>query len=286
MITKNNIVIASNSLNEAITKSIIKNKKNLQNDISIVLLQDLVYDYEISDELSDTSKVINWYNKKHGCISNKSHILLNRVLYFPKSIFAHFTHGDREYAKREFEAYIGFAFNAFTGVGNKTTQGICENIMPLPWQWRKIKKECRISIPNYYWGPSHMSPLHEKKSLVYSSIYNFLNWSPMSFAEDKEHIFCFEKPQGEPVFIFSIGSQQLVTSEICLSKTMKDNIHALVRQIHNAMNYFISEILIFVDDLTVTFGCINAEVVRSSKHSKFDEFVSKNVINEFYKCIN
>ena len=87
MLTKKNIVIASHSLSEAITSSVIKNRANLQVDVSIVLLQELVSDYEIFDELSDSSKVIRWYGKGNACISNKSHVLLNRVLFFPRTYF-------------------------------------------------------------------------------------------------------------------------------------------------------------------------------------------------------
>ena len=45
-----------------------------------------------------------------------SHAILNRVTYVPDKLFEKFTVEDREYAKREFEAYIGFSFNSFLGL--------------------------------------------------------------------------------------------------------------------------------------------------------------------------
>lgn len=284
---KNNILIASHSLDEAITKCIIKNNQKFGKQLSIVSLQEFIEEYEVFDELSDSSNIIRWRNKYEQTISNTDHLLLNRVLYFPDNIFSNFTNSDKEYALRELEAYMGFAFNSFKGVGNQSAKGICAEILSLPQQWNKIEKHCGTNIPNYYWGPSYNNSLYNKNILVYSNPYNFTNWSITNgITAEEEHIFCFEKPQGDPIFILSIGSKQLISSNIPLSKSMEDSIKNLTLKINQALNYFISELLIFINGEAFTFGCLNAEIIRSNRNINFDEFVCRNLITEFYKCAN
>jgi len=76
-----NLVIVSHSLDEAITRCIVDNKKNLDASITIVSLHELMTDYEISDEISDAGTCIKWIKGSEQHIFNNDHFLLNRVLY-------------------------------------------------------------------------------------------------------------------------------------------------------------------------------------------------------------
>ena len=284
--SKKRILVVSHSLEEAITQCILKNKQHIEEDFSVVSLQELISDYDIFDELDDARKIITWYQDNKKCISNTDHFLLNRVLCVPNTLFNHFTKNDREYAQRELSAYLGFSFNTFSGIGNKSANGVCATIASLPQQWDTIKNKFKAKTPNYYWGPNYYNSLNEKNILVYSGIYNFLNWSITEKVPQDNHVFCFEKPKGDPVFILSIGNEQLVTSAFSITKNIEHNLKKLAREINNFFNYFISETLIFIDDGTLNFGCINPEVIRSTKNTYFDEFICKNLMNEFYKCSN
>ncbi len=278
-----NILIASHSYDEAITHCVIKNREHFESSVSIVLLSDILFDYDIYDEINDEYNVVKWYKKDDQYISNNSHCLLNRVLYFPDSLFSKFLPEDKDYAQREFEAYIGFSFNAFFGVSNQTTTGLCEKALSLPQQWNKVSKECDASIPTYYWGPDALNPLNGHR-IVTSDIYHYLNWNPENNTQKQEHVFCFEKPKGEPVFVLVMGKKMLITSDIILTASEEHNILKLSNQISILTHYFISEILFFVDGDSVIFGCINAGIVRSVKNIHFDSFVIKHLISEFISC--
>lgn len=156
----------------------------------------------------------------------------------------------------------------------------------LPQQWKRIVKELEINVPNYYWGPSSFNHLDNESVLVYSKIYNFLNWSINSKSTEDNHVFCFEKPQGKPVFILSLGNEQLISSDVSLSIELKDKVKILAGRINKFFNHFISEILIFVDGANLNFGCINPEIIRSNKNKDFDTFVCHNLVKEFYRCMN
>lgn len=284
--TKKNLLIVSHSLDEAITQSVQSNLSSFESKISIVSLYELIHDYEIFDEISDCGSVIRWYKGNDLCISNTDHLLLNRVLGVQTALFANFIESDQEYAQRELEAYLGFAFNSFTGIGNKSAKGAPADILSLPQQWSRIQNQFNLNIPNYYWGPHFLNSLENMNSLVYSDIYNFLNWSPHKVIPEHEHIFCFEKPPGEPVFILSIGTSQLLTSKVFLPLAIKNKIQEISVNINNYFKYFISEILLFINDENMIFGCINHEIIRSVQNKNFDQFICENLLSEFYKCLN
>lgn len=279
------LVIVSHSLDEAITHCIYNNKKKIPTNVTIVLIEELMRDFEVFDELSDSGTIIQWYKGQELYLSNRANFLLNRVLHIPSTLFANFKKVDKEYAQHELAAYLGFSFNAFSGVGNQCANGVCGEMLSLPCQWQKIKKKFAINVPNYYWGPINGNCLN-KKALIYTHVYNFFNWSITDKQAKEKHVFCFEKPQGIPVFIFSIGNQQLITAENALSAELAAKLKKLAREINKDFNYFISEILIFVEGVSLNFGCINQEVIRSTNNSQFDNFVCNNLLNEFYKWMN
>jgi len=282
---KNKILITTHSLSEAITKCVINNRQYFDETIAIVSLQELMTDYTIFDELTDSKNIIRWNKGNDLCISNADYYLLNRVLYMPHSLFNDFISQDKEYAQRELEAYIGFSFNAFIGVGNKSPKGSVGDILSLPQQWDSIKNKFNINVPHYYWGPNYHNHLKNCDELIYSSIYNYLNWSSLNNLPYQNHVFCFNKPKGKPVFVLSIGNQQLVNSDFEFSLEIKDELCKIVAGIYYHYGYFIFEALFFIDD-QINFACINHEIIQSSKNSNYEKFVCDNLISEFYKCMN
>jgi hypothetical protein len=277
---QHSIVIASHSLDEAITHCVLT-QPELAAKIKVVTLAQLRSEFSICDKLSDTCQSINWYKNASVYISNSNHLLLNRVLYVPNTLFTDFAPIDQEYAQREFEAYLGFAFNSFKGVGNDSAMGICGDTLALPQQWDYASKNFDLAIPNYYWGPKAANPLSMQPNIVNSTIYNFLNWQPGSCTES-DHQFCFEKPRGEPVFILKVGKQHLITSSQPLSPTLQQQLKTLT----SSFNPFICETLIFLDQDHLTFGCINLEILRSTHNPNFPNFIKTHLVDEFYQCLN
>jgi hypothetical protein len=279
------LIIASSSQDEAITKYILNNKQKFDLDIEILLLNDLLTKYDINDEVNDNEAIVRWIKPNGQVISNTDYILLNRVTFIPDSMFFKFIEKDRLYARSEFEAYLGFAFNSFIGVGNTVYNGVCTKTSSLPEQWLKVKDMDDMSIPVFYWGPKEFQN-DEDDLFIYSEIDNLLNWRDSYITEVKEHIFCFKKPIGTPIFTFNIGNETLINDDSNLSKTMRAKLQVLSSKIQKKFDYFISEILFFINGDTITFGCINHEVIETVKNRQFNDFIYDNLIKEYFKCVS
>lgn len=278
------LLIASSSRDEAITKWIINNRTS-NSMIDLIFIDELLNEYDIQDELNDEKVCIQWYQNNTLRYTNETHCLLNRVTCIENRLFNHFKHQDREYAKREFESYLGFAFNSFKKVQNIAINGVCERIYSLPQQWKLIGQRLGLSVPNYHWGSKDYCNFEQNLNSVRSNIYNFLNWSSTN-NEHNSTGFCFEKPEGEPVFVLSIGTSRLITTELNLTDIQLDLLDEFFSQIKDTFDYFIFELLIFVNQRELTFGCINIDVIRSRFNPLFQDFLNKNLVQEFYKCLN
>lgn len=278
------ILIASSSKDEAITKWVINSQKRGEL-FDVLFIEELLNKYDIQDEIDDKQVSIQWYENNVLRFSNKTHCLLNRITYIERTLFDKFKPHDREYAKREFEAYLGFSLNSFKKVQKIAINGVCERIYSLPQQWKLLKNKTEIPIPNYYWGMHDYAPFISQENRVCSNSYNYLNWSPAS-SKDERTGFCFERPKGEPIFVLSIGTSRLISSEIQLNPFQSSQLDKLLGQIRELYNYFIFELLIFVDGNKLTFGCINLDVIRSQHNKLFSDFLKNNLLKEFYKCLN
>ncbi|MDF1678245.1 MAG: hypothetical protein P1U32_06070 [Legionellaceae bacterium] len=283
MMRQKPLLIASSSPDEAITRSVLKYRTNFSIDIEVVFIQALLTTFSIDDELSDTDTIVRWHKDATTTFSNQTHCLLNRALSIPDALFSNFVKKDREYAKREFEAYLGYSFSAFEGLDNQSVNGLCGTHYALPEQWRIVQKHTSLNTPNYYWGPKSANPL--KHNIVHSDIYNLFNWSTHTPKPRDTHIFCFEKPQGHPVFILSLGQKHLITSQVNLSMRMKQHLLKHMKTLRKQFGYFIFEVLCFVHGNTCTFGCINLELTRSAKHHYFHTFVQQHLIQEYVACL-
>lgn len=277
------LLIASLHDNEAITKCVLGNPAIFSKSVDVVFIEQLLTEMNIYDELYDHDSIIRWYKGNELFFSNKTHHLLNRVSFIPSVLFEEFIEQDRDYAKREFEAYLGYSFNSFYGMGNKTPNGICEQLLSLPQQW-KLAVTHDIETPEYYWGLQSQNPLSGR--LVYSNIYDYLSWKSKDYQPSNNHIFCFKRPAGMPVFVTCIGRQCFIGERAGLSKTDEEHLINFSIQINNTLNYFISELLFFVDENKITFGCINTEILGATSSKGFEDFVCNNLLKEFESCLN
>lgn len=277
------LLIASSSLDEAITSCVLENKHTFSMPIDLVCIEEILHDFNIYDELSDEHAIVRWFKDK-TVISNQSHVLLNRVLGFPDHLFSSFVQTDRAYAQREFEAYLGYSFNAFKGVGNQTFNGLCESAFSLPEQWQRMQKHCQV--PHYHWGPFEVCTLKSTERRVYSNIYDTLNWSPETPKPDTTHGFCFEKPQGAPVFVFTLGEKSLICTSQTLSFTVKKQLLKQIQTIRHIFRYFMFETLFFLHKDKLSFGCVNYALIRTPKHEHFKPFVLRHLLPEYLKCLH
>ena len=219
--------------------------------------------------LNDKESLICWEHPNGLRITSADHYLLNRVLAIPSLLFKDFIKADQEYAQREFEAYLGFSFNAFAGIGSESPKGLAVNVPSLPQQWKAVNTAFRLNTPVFFWGMKQYKALAGNAKLVYSTVYNFLNWVVCAKEPEEELLFCFEKPPGQPVFILSLGHKQLITTRFKLSTAIQLRLKTLANRINALFNYFISEILFFVDAENCYFACINHEIIRSEVNPEF-----------------
>jgi hypothetical protein len=281
---KTNLLIASSSPDEAITHCVLNNKKHFNLNIDIVFINELMTDYQINDELSDNLAIVRWFKDTHHSISNQTHFLLNRTLYIHDDLFLNFIEKDREYAQREFEAYLGFSLNAFEGVGTQTVNGLCDRLYSLPEQWQKIQTHTGLDTPDYYWGPKNLCNLNQ--NIIYSDIYHLFNWSTAASEPKGTHIFCFKKPPGHPLFVLSVGEKILILSDINLPSHTQTKLLNILKSIRTCFGYFVFETLLFVHKNNIQFGCVNLELTRASKHRDFEQFICNHLMREYFKCLN
>lgn len=275
-------------MGEAITKCVMENSNSFAKKVDIVLLQDFLLNYDIYDQLNDNEVIVKWY-RGSKIISNKTHYLLNRVPYIPDFYFNSYIKKDRVYAKREFEAYIKFAFNAFYPriPIAKPGNNVFMDFLSLPQQWHKIGSNIGVNVPKYFLGPNRLNNLC-RDNLVYSDIYNLINWaqsdstSGSNILDANKHVFCFEKPQGQPVFLCTLGEKCFIVNKDNLSDAMVNKLLLLTQRITTYFKYFISEILFFIDESKITFGCINYENIKSVTSESFQEFICVNLIKEYH----
>lgn len=279
------LLIASSSRDEAITNWVLKNKP-ADLIIDLLFVDELLNKYDIRDELDDHKAIIRWYESNILKFSNETYCLLNRIIYLEDELWESFKTIDREYAKREFEAYLGFALNSFQTVQNIATNGICERSYSLPQQWCLVDKTINIQVPDYYWGSKNFNPYENETEVVYSTIYDYLNWSLSSHNRENRAEFCFKKPKGIPLFVLSIGLSHLITTDNVISVEQIEKVEGLLKQVRELFKYFIFELLVFVTGDILTFGCINIDVIRSQQNPLFDAFLQENLIQEYYKCLN
>ncbi|MDX2346607.1 MAG: hypothetical protein QNK11_07055 [Legionella sp.] len=277
------LLITSSSIDEAVTQVILKHQTQFDLKIHIILLHELLSDFNINDELSDKASIIRWSKPNQAVISNQTHYLLNRILCVPDDLFLNFIESDREYAKREFEAYLGYSLSSFKGVSNHTINGMCEQLYSLPEQWQLLQKTS-LKTPKYYWGPKPLCDLNQ--NLIYSNIYDVYHWKATQKTPRKNHVFCFEKPPGQPLFILSLGEQTLITSHSLLSENLKNHVLKQLKTIRACFGYFIFETLLFIQDNNIHFGCVNLALTHSKKHPDFEAFILKHLTQAYFKCLN
>lgn len=279
------LLVASSHKSEAMTKWIMESEL-LNSSIDIIFIEELLDNFEIRDELDQNGPSIQWFDTVGNQYSNKTHYLLNRVINVEECLFDKFQLEDKDYAQREFEAYLGFALNAFDSPQNQAINGICERYKTLPQQWQMVKAIKDLSIPNYYWGSPCYKFLSDEKDLVYSDIYDCLNWSKNHDSYGEDTGFRFVKPKGEPVFILAIGQRDLITTNALLTEEQQERIKQITQQIRSLFGYFIFELLLFIHEEQITFGCTNIDVIQSAKNPGFDDFMQKYFIEECSKCLN
>lgn len=318
------LLVASLSHEEAITQIVLNNKSAFEVPIDVLTIDTILNEYQIFDELTDRGAHIRWFKNNRIEISNHSHSLLNRVLCIPDTLFKNFHPDDSVYAKHEFSAYLGFAFNAFQGVDNLHPCGVCAAPRSLPQQW-KLAASLNLSVPSYYWGsalrhghqkstqrytektaisphhthqetiaqatkPSKFSPTidtnqYHKPSLVYSDIYDFLNWSNPVPPSQTSPIFCFEKPLGYPVFLTLIGTQIFAPEVAHLPNKLTQCLFTQCHNMAQLSQQFIGEFLFFIHKNQYVFACFNPEIIRSRHYPGFERFVLSHLVPEVKKCL-
>lgn len=275
---KNFVIITSYKKDPIASVFLKKNKV-----ATVIDVKDFLNEVEIFDEVSSEKSTLSWLFQGKRINNDANTIILSRIIDMDDSLFKEFAKADKEYARAELQAYLGFALQVLPRLNLYLNEGGAENPHPLPYQWRKIKElNSSISIPSYFWGDARFNHLN-KGRLVYSDISNFTKWQINNKPEypSEPLVFCFEKPLGDPIFVLTIGATTLVTPVSGKINTMLEkSLSALAAQFSADFNYFISETLFFVDGESATFGNITPYVIFSPKNALFNEFVYNTIVSE------
>lgn len=259
--------------------SILKN--NLKKKECIILsIKHLLNDFSIFDTFVDGQAKINWFDNCNTQITNdNSTILINRVLDVPRELFQHFHENDRNYAKREFEAYLSFALSAFKHkVGNASPMGLAGRFFSLINQWQRIKNHTHIKTPEYFYGPRTHLPSHFHNQSVCGSLFDYGNWQVSDMkSEDIGNKLYYKRPHGIPIFAFLAGKDVVLAqlSNHQLELIDDKRIEKITLQIGNLFNYPFAEILFFKNGENISFGCINQSINAPWPDSILDKAVNQ-----------
>lgn len=254
----------------------------LAGDQSIIqlTLQEFMQHVEVFDYLDPKHLSIHWQYNDVVINNDQQTLLLNRVCQIPTTLFNDFNSDDAEYALSELEAYLGFALNAFNSINRAIDERGCVPCYSLPYQWRKTKKAFnQIQVPGYYWGDARFNHLN-KENLIYSDIYRYDLWRVVSAPQAEKSVFCFERPKGQALISLVIGDNVLLTGDLQLSEEMSQQIKLLSVNIAQDFNYFICEMLFFIEEKTICFGCVSPYVIESDKAKGFSVFVNQSIACE------
>ncbi len=274
---------------EPISAAIIKNKKKL--NVKILHLKDLIDNVEIFDEFDSKKTKIRWYisDKEKVTNSNKTFVV-NRLFNFSDELFNEFSSQDKEYAKSEFWAYLVFSLNSFKNITENPGIGaLAGQCLSLPQQWDLIEKnETDVSTPDFYCGPEELLIEEFKNNCIFTNPYNFYTWKvnePKKSEED--NVFAIKKPKGHPVLAFNVGKKVYLYDQEHQKKEFsdktKEKIKFMSKKIHKIFNYFISEILFFVDDENITFAMISNKPFGSAYGKEFEQNVIDALLGFFEK---
>ena len=69
----------------------------------------------------------------------------------------------------------------------------------------------------------------------------------------------------------------MITTTLDLNENCLKQIGLIVAQLNELFDYFAYELLLFIQDEHVTFGCINLEITKSVENPSFESFVWSSV---------
>ncbi len=253
-------VTISRDQNEAMTQSIgrVFPEHTIKLDLNTVINRT-----NIDDEIIAGEPLIHWKTDAGLEIKNlRAYTLVNRVDYLPKELFLDFHPEDQDYAYYEWYAYLSFALSSFTNATSKPSHaGLSGSTIPLPMQWKKIKKAFKkeLPVPQYYYGSLEHCPFSLKDpDLVSGDLYNLYHWKPGFGSQDKDkRYFLYKRPKGTPVICLTVGKEVLFSDSQSLTKTEQNILRTYALKVSEIFSFQISETLFFIDKDEVSFAMMN-----------------------------
>lgn len=273
-------VLLYQEIEEPVTRIILQHAKKLH--ILPVSIQEVLSNAVIFDKITREQTCIRWILSNGLSITNDLHtLLINRVFQIPRECFQDFSVEDQDYARAEFFAYLMFAVSSFPNLAEKIDRySLMAPVYPLTTQWRKVKEVSKkIGVPEFFLG-KNPSEHFLKQEIISSNLYNFYWWKTSEIKTDSQTLFLFKKPKGNPYLILTLGDNGYIypleqENSSRLSKSMAIYIKSQCRLITKNFGYFISEILLFIDQEKVTFGMITNYPFAAQYVDGFEENVVK-----------
>jgi hypothetical protein len=258
-------------------------QNNLHHEITLVSVKEFIEKMEICDELDIDGVNIRWSLKNNGgstrVWNNHNTYLINRCYGLGEPCHSLFHPDDREYAKNEFIAYLSFAFNSFKyRLQPVNYYGLSGSTMPLFIQWNKVKGQIDgIQIPNYYVGPYHL--LKWTKAIINSDPYDITYWRANDTNSDigNDYVFAYERPPGEPVFIYitPIGADILKSESLSNTEIDEEFLKSTAIYIGKKIGISLGEVLLCVSNQQITFGAATPHIINAKNTPNFKELTLK-----------
>ncbi len=250
--------------NDLITEEISKHQGVLALSIKELYSQGV-----IEDNYEGLQPQVKWRIKNHEIISNQNvRLLINRI------------RGD-VLPSKNFHVYLSHAINFFP---NRThinvIHGYPQSSLPLPYQWKILRNESDIPVPNWNFNLYSETPKPILVSThVISTMYGYYHWKEKCDESEilpNQRQLVFSKPMGKPIHIFYCY-QEWTSNQSNLDIEKMDKI---VSKISAIFGIKIAELLVFINDEQITFGMINPFPGKAVQHlPRFSETLKRGLEN-------
>ncbi len=205
--------------------------------------------------------------------------IFSRMTELPETYFLRFSEDDRDYAKREFEAFVSALVIAVSKEARSSSAlGYLNGFYGLPLLWEKLRStlsEIQVEIPVYVAGATR--PQWDPLETVESNIYDFTRWRTNQTLQGA-NLF-IKRPMGRSVLIYanSIGDFALSDQSHIDSNFETVKLREISRRVLNELEIKSAEILLFINESNFVLASLTPLPIASySSIQQFDK------VNEIY----
>ncbi|MBP7844806.1 MAG: hypothetical protein KA116_08320 [Proteobacteria bacterium] len=205
--------------------------------------------------------------------------IFSRMTELPESYFSRFSEVDRDYAKREFEAFVsGLVITVSKEARSSSALGYLNGFYGLPLLWERLRStlsEIQVELPSYVAGGTR--PQWDAQETVESNIYDFSRWR-VNESLSGANLF-IKRPMGRSVVIYSnaMGDFALCDQSHLDSNFEAEKLSEISCRVLSELEIKSAEILLFINENKFVLASVTPLPIASySSTQQFDK------VNEIY----